>query len=92
MRVRRHLGDEANRLLQGRYRIINVWRPLNKKPVESSPLAFASSHSVDDADVIPVEHRYANGYTEFTAAIRHNPPQKWYYLSGMTRNERLLLE
>lgn len=92
MRVRRHLGDDAERLLQGRYRIINVWRPLNKKPVESFPLAFASSNTVDDADVIPVEHRYANGYNGFTAAIQHNPNQQWHYLSGMTSGERLLLE
>ncbi|KUI73964.1 Uncharacterized protein in dcmA 3'region [Cytospora mali] len=93
MRVRRHLdAEEAEKLLQGRYRIINVWRPLNNKPVEASPLAFASSHSVDDADVVPVEHRYNNGYTGYTAAIRHNPNQEWHYLSGMTGDERLLLE
>lgn len=92
MRVKKHLGDDAEKLLEGRYRIINVWRPLNRTPVESFPLAFASSYSVEDADIIPVEHRYNNGYTGFTAAIKHNPSQKWHYLSGMTGNERLLLE
>lgn len=92
LRVKRHLGDDADNLLKGRYRIINVWRPLNKKPVESFPLAFASSHTVDDADIIPVEHRYNNGYTGYTAAIKHNSTQRWNYLSGMTGNERLLLE
>lgn len=91
-RVRRHLPDEADKLLQGRYRIINVWRPLNKKPVESFPLAFASSVSLADNDVVPVEHRYPNGYTGQTAGIRYSPGQKWHYLSGMTGNERLLLE
>lgn len=93
LRVRRHLGaDDAERLLRGRYRIINVWRPLNRNPVESFPLAFASSHSVADDDVVPVEHRYASGYNGFTAAIRHSPAQRWRYLSGMTGDERLLLE
>jgi hypothetical protein len=91
-RVHRHLPDQADRLLAGRYRIINVWRPLNKKPVESFPLAFASSSSVEDRDVIAVEHRYPDGYTGQTAGIAHNPAQKWYYLSGMTGSERLLLE
>lgn len=91
-RVRRHLPDEADRLLRGRYRIINVWRPLNANPVESFPLAFASSASVRDEDVIPVEHRYPDGYTGQTAAIAYDEAQKWYYLSGMTGNERLLLE
>jgi len=91
-RVRRHLPDQAERLLVGRYRIVNVWRPLNRKPVESFPLAFASSASLDDADVVPVEHRYPDGYTGQTAGIAYSPNQKWYYLSGMTGDERLLLE
>lgn len=93
MRVRKHLpADEAEKLLKGRYRIINVWRPLNKAPVESFPLAFASSSTLADEDVIPVEHRYNNGYTGQTAAIRYNAAQSWWYLSGMTGDERLLLE
>lgn len=92
MRVKRHLGHDAEQLLQGRYRIINVWRPLNKKPIETSPLAFASSHTVEDEDIVPVQHRYSTGYTGYTAAIKHNENQRWNYLSGMTGNERLLLE
>lgn len=92
LRVKRHLGDDAEKLLAGRYRIINVWRPLNKNPVESFPLAFASSNTVEDSDIIPVGHRYNNGYIGETAGIRYNPGQKWNYLSGMTGNERLLLE
>ncbi|KAM3565132.1 hypothetical protein MY1884_000382 [Beauveria asiatica] len=93
-RVRRYFGEtgEADALLAGRYRLVNVWRPLNKGPVESNPLAFASTGSLDDDDVVPVQHRYANGYTGETAAVRYNPHQKFYYLSGMTGGERLLLE
>lgn len=92
-RVLNHVSpEEADKLLQGRYRIINVWRPLNKKPIEASPLAFASSHSLEDDDVITVQHRNNDGYRGYTAAIRHNPKQQWHYLSGMTGNERLLLE
>ncbi|KAG5951904.1 hypothetical protein E4U53_002025 [Claviceps sorghi] len=91
-RVRRYFPDEADQLLKGRYRIVNVWRPLNSRPVESFPLAFASSATLEDDDVVPVEHRYSDGYLGQTAAIKHNPGQKWYYLSGMTGSERLLLE
>ncbi|KAI0131050.1 hypothetical protein F4814DRAFT_153831 [Daldinia grandis] len=91
-RVQRHLGDDAEELLKGRYRIVNVWRTLNKNPVEATPLAFASSATLNDEDVIPVEHRYPEGYIGQTAAIAHNPNQKWHYLSGMTGDERLLLE
>jgi len=89
-RVRRHLPEEAEKLLQGRYRIINVWRPLNG-PVQASPLGFASSASTLDQDVIPIEHRYPDTTGE-TAGIRYNEGQKWHYWSGMTNNERLFLE
>ncbi|KAI1179747.1 hypothetical protein F4777DRAFT_585868 [Nemania sp. FL0916] len=91
-RVHRHMGADAETLLKGRYRIVNVWRPLNKTPVEAMPLGFASSATLDQNDVIPVEHRYPEGYIGQTAAIAYNPTQKWKYLSGMTGNERLLLE
>ncbi|KAH7321067.1 hypothetical protein B0I35DRAFT_428479 [Stachybotrys elegans] len=92
-RVRRYFPDEADKLLQGRYRIVNVWRPLNKNPVESFPLAVASNSSVEDEDVVPIQHIYvADGYNGETAGIKPNPGQKWYYLSGMTGSERLLLE
>jgi hypothetical protein len=85
-----HLPEEAEKLLQGRYRIINIWRPLNG-PVQSFPLGFASSSSVEDSDLIPIEHRYPDRTGE-TAGVRYNARQKWYYLSGMKNNERLLLE
>ncbi|GJD01670.1 methyltransferase [Colletotrichum higginsianum] len=91
-RIKRHLPEEADKLLAGRYRIINVWRPLNKNPVESFPLGFASSSTLADEDIVPIEHRYTTGYTGQTAGIKFSPDQKWYYLSGMTGDERLLLE
>ncbi|PGH34694.1 hypothetical protein GX50_02482 [[Emmonsia] crescens] len=89
-RVRYHLPEEAEQLLKGRFRIINVWRPLNG-PVQASPLAFAAATSVDDEDVMPVEFRYPHRTGE-TAIIRYNEGQKWYYWSGMTNDERLLLK
>ncbi|KAK4179951.1 putative 7alpha-cephem-methoxylase P8 chain [Triangularia setosa] len=95
-RVRRHLPEkEAEEILSNgtRYRIVNVWRPLNDQPLESFPLAFASSASLRDDEVIPVEHRYTQtGYIGQTAAIAHHPDQKWYYLSGMKNTKRILLQ
>ncbi|RFU78959.1 hypothetical protein TARUN_3263 [Trichoderma arundinaceum] len=91
-RVRRYFPEEADALLKRRYRIINVWRPLNKNPVEASPLAVASTSTLEEKDVIPISHRYFDGYVGETAAINYNPGQKWYYASGMTGDERLLIE
>ena len=89
-RVQLHLPEEAEKLLQGRFRIINIWRPLNG-PVQASPLGFASSSTLKDEDLIPVEHRYPDRTGE-TAGIRYNEGQKWHYLSGMRNDERLFLE
>ncbi|EMD86211.1 hypothetical protein COCC4DRAFT_135590 [Bipolaris maydis ATCC 48331] len=89
-RVKLHAPDDAEKLLQGRYRIINVWRPLNG-PVMGSPLAVADSQTVRDSDLIPIEHRYPHRNGQ-TAAVAYNPAQKWYYWSGMKNEDRLLLK
>jgi hypothetical protein len=89
-RVRLHLGDEAPALLAGRFRIINVWRPLNG-PVMNFPLAVADAQTVSDGDLVPIEHRYP-GRNGQTAAVQYNEAQRWWYWSGMTNQERLLLK
>lgn len=89
-RVHHHLPDEAENLLKSRYRIINIWRPLNG-PVQASPLGFASSSTLEDEDLIPIEHRYPDRTGE-TAGIKYNEGQKWHYISGMRDDERLFLE
>ena len=94
-RVRRHVSDadEAERLLKGRYRIINVWRPLSRsgQPVVSNPLAFADSRSVKGEDLVAVEHRYPDRVGE-TAGVKWREGQEWFYWSGMRGDERVLLK
>ncbi|RMZ81868.1 hypothetical protein DV738_g2074, partial [Chaetothyriales sp. CBS 135597] len=89
-RVRLHDPDEAEQLLKGRYRIINVWRPLNG-PVQANPLACAAADTIDEKDLVPVQHRYPDRTGE-TAAVQYNKGQKWYYWSGMQNDERLFLK
>ncbi|KAI9659223.1 MAG: hypothetical protein M1831_003805 [Alyxoria varia] len=89
-RVRYHLPDEAEELLKHRFRLINVWRPLNG-PVESHPLAFADSSTVHDDDMVPIAHIYPNRTGE-TASIRQNDAMQWYYWSGTQNDERILLQ
>jgi len=89
-RVRHHLPDEAEELLRGRVRIINVWRPL-VGPVKAYPLAMADSQSVGDDDLVPVEHRYPDRTGE-TAGVRHGNGQRWWFWSGMKEDERILLQ
>lgn len=89
-RVRHHLPAEADELLRGRYRIINVWRPLNG-PVESFPLAVADSATVRDEDLVGIQHRYPDRTGE-TAGVKHHEGQRWWYWSGMGNDDRLLLK
>jgi hypothetical protein len=89
-RVHVHMGDEAEKLLEGRVRLINVWRPLNG-PVVASPLSYADSRSVPDEDIVGVEHRYPHRTGE-TAGVKYTPKGRWHYWSGMTNEERILLQ
>jgi hypothetical protein len=56
-RVRRHLPDEAEELLKGRYQIINVWRPI-ENPASDFPLAVIDWRSTSPEDFIPVDLMY----------------------------------
>lgn len=89
-RVRLHNPEKAEELLKGRYRIINLWRPLNG-PVLSHPLAVMSGSTCRPEDLVPVEHRYPNRTGE-THAVRYNQHQRWCYLSGMENDEVLILK
>ncbi|THG95404.1 hypothetical protein EW145_g7964 [Phellinidium pouzarii] len=85
-RVRRHLGADAERLLKGRVRLINVWRPIGN-PVAHYPLAVADWRTVDARhDLVPVRLVYPD-YVGSTFAVKHSPQLKWYYLSGQRPDE-----
>lgn len=58
MRVRRHLpSDEAEKLLKGRYQIINVWRPIGN-PASDFPLAVIDWRSTHPSDFIDIDLMY----------------------------------
>lgn len=83
-------NEKAEEFLQGRYRIINVWKPINGT-VQSCPLAVASGGHVDPADLVPIEFRLPHRTGEIVG-VRHNPDQRWLYWSGMENDECLLLK
>lgn len=92
-RVKHHLPPkEAQEILDRgtRVRLINVWAPLNGA-VESHPLAFASSPSVRNEDLVGIEHRYPDRTGE-TVGVHFNEGQQWHYWSGIDGTERILLE
>jgi hypothetical protein len=84
-RVRDILPDEAEQLLQRRFAIIQVWRPI-KHPVETYPLAMADAQTLSPQDMI-VSERRAPGRIGQTYAIKYNPAHKWYWFPRMRREE-----
>ncbi|KAH0832945.1 hypothetical protein J3R83DRAFT_11917 [Lanmaoa asiatica] len=90
-RVRLHMGDEAERLLKGRYRIINVWRPI-ANPVAHNPLGVADFRTVDvDVDLVPTRLIYPDREGG-TYGVKYDPGHKWYYLSDQTPDEATLIK
>jgi len=90
-RVHYHLGDDADRLLKGRVRIINVWRPI-QNPVAHKPLAVSDWRYLDEAhDLVPVRHIYPHREGS-TFSVRYNPKHQWYYLSNQTPEEVTLIK
>ncbi|NKJ50082.1 methyltransferase [Burkholderia sp. SG-MS1] len=90
-RVRDHLpAGEAERLLQGRVAIVNLWRPIGET-VQSSPLALCDSRSIALNDLVASDLVYPDKVGE-TYALVFNPRHRWYYFPHMTPDEFLLLK
>jgi hypothetical protein len=90
-RVRDHLPvGEAERLLQGRVAIVNLWRPIGET-VQSSPLALCDSRSIALNDLVASDLVYPDKVGE-TYALVFNPRHRWYYFPHMTPDEFLLLK
>lgn len=88
-RVQHHLPDDAERLSQSHFQIINVWRPI--RTIRRDPLAVADSSSVRDEDLVGVPLIYPNRKGE-TLTLRYNEGQRWYYKSQLTPEEVILIK
>ncbi|KAH9224645.1 hypothetical protein DL95DRAFT_452396 [Leptodontidium sp. 2 PMI_412] len=84
------MKDEAESLLQGRVRVINVWKPL-KNPVEDYPLAVCDSSSMALDDLIESD-LIRKRFTGATLYAHYNSNQKWYYLSRQRPDEALIMK
>ena len=89
-RVRDLLPEEAGKLLERRFAIIQVWRATNK-PIQSNPLAIADARSLAPGDLIRAERRYPNRVGE-TYRVGYNPAHRWYYFPLMRRDEALVFK
>ncbi|EFR00295.1 hypothetical protein MGYG_03297 [Nannizzia gypsea CBS 118893] len=91
-RVYQHLPEEADKLLRGRARIINVWRPL-KGPVLDWPLAVMDCTTLQKADIHPTKlYRGRFELRGETVSISHNEGQRWYYLDKQQTDEITMIK
>ncbi len=82
--------DEAEKLLQRRFAIVNVWRSI-AGPVVDHPLVLCDAATVRPEDLIAVERRAEERIGELQV-VRHDPGQRWYYFPQMQMNEALLFK
>ena len=90
-RVHQLLGQRtAERRLERRLAIINVWRPLFG-PVQDTPLAVCDARSIRSQDLVPINLLYKDRIGE-NYNFAYNPAHRWYYVPEMQADEALLLK
>ena len=90
-RVRDILGpDKAARLMEHRYAVINVWRPISG-PVLDMPLGILDARSIAASDFVDTDLKYRDRTGE-VSSVRHNPAHRWHYLKNMRPDEVLFLK
>ncbi|KAF7504096.1 hypothetical protein GJ744_002861 [Endocarpon pusillum] len=89
-RIQLQLCKDADRLLRGRVRVLNVWRPLIDC-VEDWPLAVCDGTTVEASDLVEADH-VRRQYTGSTLYVRFNPRQEFYHMSKQRRNEVLIFK
>ncbi|CAK7209724.1 hypothetical protein SCUCBS95973_000537 [Sporothrix curviconia] len=83
------VAKEAEELLRGRVQIINVWRPI--QTVWRDPLAVAEASSVAEDQLVPTGLVLPGRQGE-TFQVHYDAGHKWYYKSGLSPQEVLLIK
>jgi hypothetical protein len=89
-RVRDLMGEEAERLLERRFAIIQVWRPIVDR-LYSNPLAMADARSVAPEDLLVAERRYPNRVGQ-TYRLKYSARHRWFYFPEMRRDEAIVFK
>jgi hypothetical protein len=77
-------------LLDGRYAIVNLWRPIGRR-VERWPLALADARTIAPGDWVECDLVYRDRVGE-TYALDFNPAQAWHYFPRLAPDEAILIK
>ena len=83
------LPDDAHVLLESRFAIIQVWRPI--RTVHADPLAIADARTVQPSDLIPSDRRLPDRVVENYQLI-YNPEHQWFYFPTMQPDEVIVFK
>jgi len=89
-RVRDLLPEEAEELLERRFSIVNLWRPI-RGPLQDAPLAICDARTLAAEDLVPLDLIYRDRVGE-TYLVHYSPRHRWYYAPEMSSDEVLLLK
>jgi hypothetical protein len=89
-RVRDLLPDEADRLLERRFAVINVWRA-TRAPVEESPLTVCDATTMSPDDLVEMDLIYPDRTGE-VQSLRFDAGHRWLYFPRMLPSEVMLLK
>lgn len=90
-RLREIVGDaEAERLMQKRWAIVQVWRPI-RGDVLRDPLGICDGRSIPRKGFVLLERRYKYRTGE-VYQISHDAAHEWFWFPRMTRNEALMFK
>lgn len=84
------LPENAEFLLKGRVRHVNIWRPLNG-PLQNYPLAVCDGRTVPFENTLETD-RISRRYQGDTLFTLFQKGYKWYYLSGQKNDEPLIFK
>jgi len=89
-RVRDLLPGEAEGLLERRFAVLNVWRPIHA-PVQTSPLAVCDAQTLAEADLVAMDLIYPDRLGE-VQSVCFDPDHRWFHFSAMRPDEAMLLK
>ena len=89
-RLRDFFPDEADKLTENRFAIINIWRSI-RGPVRNFPLAMCDASSVSKDDLVSVP-RISKDRVGTVQMATFNPSHHWCYFPLMQIDEALLFK
>ncbi|KAI0483544.1 hypothetical protein F4859DRAFT_473227 [Xylaria cf. heliscus] len=89
--IRLMYPDQADKILEGGWKLINAWRPL-RGPSNDWPLGICDARTINnETDTMPGDIVYEQWATE-NLQVHYSDTQQWYYLPDQTENEVLIFK